>query len=178
MKKSVFPFLTGMALLLAFAFVGQAANVPYFPYDTIEDYYKTPPEQPASQQPASQQPSVPPAVEKPRAGQPLAVGAAPEFLFPGKLGFGVAVGVPYDMMYISKTYYYWQEGVWYRSSSYRGHWTELGESQLPPELHNHTLSKIREIRNREFRDFWKDKEHYQGKRFRPGGEFKGEVKEK
>jgi len=171
MKKSAILSLTALALLSGVAWPGHAANVPYFPYDTIDNYYKTQPEQPAVSEPPAGQPAQPDARESGRAGQPVAVTVAPEFLFPAKLGFGVAVGVPYDMMYLSKTYYCWQGGVWYRANSYRGPWTELGASQLPPELHKNTLAKIRELRNREFKDYWKDKEHYQGKRFRPG-EFK------
>ena len=173
MKKTEILSLTALALLSGPARPSHAANVPYFPYETIENYYKTQPEQPAVSEPPAVQ-LTPPAAQEPRgARQPVAVTAAPDFLFPAKLGFGVAVGVPYDMMYLSKTYYCWQNGVWYRANWYRGPWTEIGASQLPPELHKQTLAKIRELRNKEFKEYWKDQEHYHGKRFRPG-----ELKEK
>ena len=168
MKRLAMLSLNAAALLLAGAWTGQAA--PYFPYDSIRDYYEPPPEQPAP--PPSQQPAQQPVAPPQRPGQPIAVTAPPEFLFPAKLGFGVAVGVPYDMMYISEDYYYWQGGSWYRSSSFHGPWTRLGQSQLPPELRNQPLAKIRQLRDGEFRTYWKNKEHYQGKQFRPGQENK------
>jgi hypothetical protein len=77
------------------------------------------------------------------------------------------------MMYIAKSYYAWQDGAWYRSSSYRGPWSEIVVSQLPPELQKQPLAKIREQRNGEFSKYWGSKGKYQGKRFRPG-----ETKEK
>ena len=178
MKNSELLSLTALALLLANAWTGEAA--PYFPYDTIDKYYGIkPPEQPdsnqpsAGQQPARQQsPERPAVTPAPQEGEPVAVTVPPEFLFPPKLGFGVAVQVPYDMMYISGNYYRWQGGIWYRASSYRGPWTSLRESQLPPELRKQTLARIRELRNAEFSAYWKSKDNYQGRRFRPGGEFK------
>ena len=169
MKKSASLALTALALLYS---AGSGYAAPYFPYDSINEYYKVQPEPPTPVPSPSQQPSGVPVKTPPVPGQPVVITQAPEFLFPEQLGFGVAVGVPYDMMYLSKTYYCWQAGVWYRANSYRGPWTQLGASQLPPELRKQTLAKIRELRNREFNDYWKDKEHYQGKRFRPGREVK------
>ena len=163
MKKSAAISLTTLTLL-AGAWTGHAA--PYFPYDTIEKYYEPQPEQPTA--PAGQQPAERPVNAPPRDGQPVMITQAPEFLFPAKLGYGVAVGVPYDMMYISEVYYLWQAGVWYRSSTYRGPWIALGYSQLPPELRSSKIAQIRLQRNSEFRTFWKDKGHYKGKQFRPG----------
>jgi hypothetical protein len=150
-----------------------AAAAPYFPYDTINDYYKTPPAPEAGQAPAPAPAPAPPAqrpaLRPERPGQPPALGRAPEFLFPPQLGFGVAVGVPYDMVYLSKTFYLWYAGVWQRSASYRGPWTQLSAGQLPPELQKFRLAKIRALRNKEFRVYWKDRERYQGKRFVPNG---------
>jgi hypothetical protein len=163
MKKSAAFSLTALTLL-ASAWSGHAA--PYFPYETIEKYYEPPPEQPTA--PPGQQPGERPVSAPPRTGQPVAITQAPVFLFPAKLGYGVAVGVPYDMMYISEVYYLWQAELWYRSSTYRGPWITVGYSQLPPELRNNKIAQIRQLRNSEFRTFWKDKAHYKGKQFRPG----------
>jgi hypothetical protein len=146
------------------------AAAPYFPYDTINDYYKTQPPPEAGRAPAPASPVQRPAQRPERPGQPPAPERAPEFLFPPQLGFGVAVGVPYDMVYLSKTFYQWYAGVWQRSASYRGPWTQLSVGQLPPELQKFHLAKIRALRNKEFRVYWKDPERYQGKRFVPNGE--------
>ena len=184
MKSSAILCLSVVAMLLSSARPGEAA--PYFPYDSIDKYYGIKPqEQPDSNQPALSQPSQPiqqpqpvppprpPVKPFPREGEALALTAPPDFLFPPKLGFGVAVGVSYDMMYLEKRYYAWQDGAWYRSSSYRGPWNEIVVSQLPPELQKQPLAKIREQRNSEFKKYWGSKAKYQGKRFRPG-----ETKEK
>lgn len=38
-------------------------------------------------------------------GPPIVISQPPDFLYPPELGFGVAVGVPYDMFYLSGGYY-------------------------------------------------------------------------
>jgi hypothetical protein len=170
MKKLAVLLLSALVLLTAAP--SRGANVPYFPYDTIDNYYKTQPEQPTVTPPPVPQPLEPVVKPAARPEQPAEITAPPEFLFPAKLGFGVAVGVPYDLAYVSGKYYYWKGGEWYRSSTYRGPWIAMGISQLPPELRKQTLSRIRQLRNSEFSSYWKDREKYQGKRFRPGEEVK------
>jgi hypothetical protein len=169
MKKSASLALAALALLYT---AGSGYPAPYFPYDSINEYYKVQPEPPAPLPSPSQQPSGVPVKTPPVPGQPVAITQAPEFLFPAQLGFGVAVGVPYDMMYIPEYYYFWQAGAWFRSSSYRGPWTTVGYSQLPAQLRKSSIAKIRELRNSEFSTFWQNKDRYQGKRFRPGREVK------
>ena len=38
-------------------------------------------------------------------GPPIVIAQPPDFLYPPELGFGVAVGVPYDMFSIDGVYY-------------------------------------------------------------------------
>ncbi|GFO69671.1 hypothetical protein GMLC_32500 [Geomonas limicola] len=157
------------------------APAPYFPYQTIDKYYNSPQnEPPAAPAPAAAPPPAPPQTKRPvppprppvDAGKPAPIQAAPEFLFPAKLGFGVAVGVPYDLVYLDKTYYYWSNGIWHRSTSYRGPWIKTGYADLPAELRKKPLSQIRAERNAEFKSYWKDRDNYQGKLFHPGQEGK------
>jgi hypothetical protein len=145
----------------------------YYPYQSYDDYYKThsvnPPPEPSAPQPPSQ--PLPEAKEvKPPPDQPIMLVEPPTFLFPAALGYGVAVGVPYDMFYASKGFYFLKGGTWYRATSYRGPWTELPLLRVPPELRKHTLSKVHQVRNAEFAKYWKSKGRYQGKVFRPGEE--------
>ena len=91
----------------------------------------------------------------------------PGFLFPKKLGFGVAVGVPYDMFYLSDSYYLLEGGTWSRSRSYRGPWETVPRAKLPPLLLKHDLATIRRLRNREFREYFEKGERYRGRHFRP-----------
>ena len=46
-------------------------------------------------------------------GPPIVIAQPPDFLYPPELGFGVAVGVPYDMFYASGVYYVFRGGGWY-----------------------------------------------------------------
>jgi len=102
-------------------------------------------------------------------GPPVVISQPPDFLYPPELGFGVAVGVPYDMFYLSGVYYVYRGGGWYSTSSYGGNWRKMGTRELPPELRRHKVSRIREFRDREYRGYSRDRDHYRGKHFRPEG---------
>lgn len=170
MKYFACTALATLSLLLAYACSGFAANDVYYPYQSYDAYHKkhTSPEPPQNLPPA---PALPETKVKPplRPEQPIKLTQAPEFLFPAVLGFGVAVGVPYDLFYLSDTdtFYLLKSGTWYRATSYRGPWITQGLSRVPPELRKHDLKKIREVRNREFALFWKNKDAYKGRYFRP-----------
>jgi len=103
-------------------------------------------------------------------GPPIVISQPPDFIYPSELGFGVAVGVPYDMFYSSGIYYVYRGGGWYRTSSYGGNWAKVGKRQLPPEFRRYNINKIHAYRDREYRTFSKDRDHYRGKRFNPAGE--------
>jgi len=103
-------------------------------------------------------------------GPAIVISQPPDFIYPAELGFGVAVGVPYDMFYSSGTYFVYRGGGWYRTSAYGGSWMKVGPRQLPPELRRYNINKIHVFRDREYRNFSKDRDHYKGKRFNPAGE--------
>ncbi|GFO61700.1 hypothetical protein GMST_40250 [Geomonas silvestris] len=180
MKKAAALSLAATAQLVV-VLTAAGAPAPYFPYQTIEKYYNAPlNEPPAPAPPAAAPPPAPPEAKRPQPpprplqlpGQPPPIKGAPEFLFPAKLGFGVAVGVPYDLVYLDKTYYYWSNGIWHRSSSYRGPWTRVGYAELPAELRKQPLSMIRAQRNAEFESYFKNRDSYSGRLFSPDQEGK------
>ena len=103
-------------------------------------------------------------------GPPITIAQPPEFLYPAELGFGVAVGVPYDMFYLSGIYYVYRGGGWYRTSSYGGSWTRVRNRELPRELSRYRIGRIHEFRDREYRNYSRDRDHYRGNYFRPGRE--------
>ena len=165
MKKAYCTALTVGIIVLSQARTGRTDDS-YLFYQHYEEYYKRAPEAP------TEPPTAPPQPEKQakpplRPEQPIKLTQAPEFLFPPELGFGVAVGVPYDLFYLGESYYLLKTGAWYRAASYRGPWRFQGLSRVPPELRKHSIAKIREIRNRDFAIFWKDRESYKGRYFRP-----------
>ena len=102
-------------------------------------------------------------------GPPIVVSSPPDFLYPPELGFGVAVGVPYDMFYLSGSYFVYRGGGWYRTPSYGGSWIRVRNQGLPPELRRYNIAKIHEFRDREYRVYAKDRQHYRGRSFNPGG---------
>ena len=103
-------------------------------------------------------------------GPPIVIAQPPDFLYPPELGFGVAVGVPYDMFYLSGAYYIYRGGGWYRTPSYGGNWIRVRHRELPFELRRHRIAQIHEFRDREHRVYVRDRDHYRGRYFRPGME--------
>jgi len=103
-------------------------------------------------------------------GPPIVVAQPPDFLYPPELGFGVAVGVPYDMFYFSNSYFIFRGGGWYRTDYYGGPWIKVRPREIPPEFRRYRMNRIREFRDREYRVYSRDRGHYGGRYFRPGGE--------
>jgi hypothetical protein len=106
--------------------------------------------------------------------QPVVITHAPEFIYAPTLGFYVAVGIPYDVMRVSNSYYLHRGNVWYRAPYYNGPWVATRYKNLPPGLRKHKFERIRSVRDREYRAYQSNRNHYQGKRFRPVKEWKHE----
>ena len=102
-------------------------------------------------------------------GPAIVVSQPPDFIYPAELGFGVAVGVPYDMFYNNGIYYVFRGGGWYQTSAYGGSWIKVRHRDLPPELRRYNINKIHSFRDREYRVYSRDRDHYRGKRFTPAG---------
>jgi hypothetical protein len=102
-------------------------------------------------------------------GPPIVVSQPPDFLYPPELGFGVAVGVPYDMFYLGGTYYVFRGGGWYRTSVIGGPWIQVGPGSLPPVFRRYNMGRIHAFRDREYRSYSRDRGHYRGRSFSPGG---------
>jgi hypothetical protein len=102
-------------------------------------------------------------------GPPVVVSQPPDFLYPPELGFGVAVGMPYDMFYVNGVYFIFRGGGWYRTGVYGGDWVRVGYRELPPGLRRYKMSQIHAYRDREYRSFQRDRAHYGGRHFRPEG---------
>ena len=107
-------------------------------------------------------------------GPAIAIPQPPDFIYPAELGFGVAVGVPYDMFYNNGIYYVFRGGGWYQTSAYGGSWIKVRHRELPPELRRYKIAKIHEFRDREYRVYSRDRVHYRGKRFTPVSEVREE----
>jgi hypothetical protein len=63
----------------------------------------------------------------------------------------VAVGVPYDIFFVSGQYYYFHGDHWFWGPGYGGPWTYVGVERLPPGLRRYKVKQLREFREREYR---------------------------
>ena len=102
---------------------------------------------------------------------------APLFVASPKLGFYVGVDTPYDILFSSNYFYLYYGNSWHRSQSHNGPWAEVPYRDLPPGIRKHRIEQIREYRDREYRVYRKDRDHYRGSSFRPGHEQREGVKE-
>lgn len=106
--------------------------------------------------------------------------AEPLFLSPSQLGFYVGVDTPYDIIFDGGYYYLYYGDGWYRSGHYNGPWARAHRSSLPHGIRRHKLDFIRSHRDREYRVYYQDRDHYRGNHFRgehPGHERREHIRE-
>lgn len=87
------------------------------------------------------------------------------FVYPPRLGFYVAVGVPYDLFCLNNSYYLFREGRWFKASGSQGPWMSLRYRDLPSGLRRHKIDRIRFYRNEEHEVYRQDRDHYRGRHF-------------
>jgi len=93
-----------------------------------------------------------------------------DFIMPQSLGFYVAVGLPYDLFYVGKSYYLYRDGYWHRAHHSRGPWVIVTHRDLPPGLRKHSMERIRYYRDEEHAAYRRDEENYRGRHFRSNKE--------
>jgi len=82
---------------------------------------------------------------------PFMLDTRPSFVILPDMGFSVAVGSPYDIIFFGNYYYAFHGGVWYGSGDYRGPWVVVHESRLPYGVRRHRWEDIRRSRDVEYR---------------------------
>ncbi len=98
----------------------------------------------------------------------IVVAEAPRFIYTPEIGFHVAIGTPYDLVYTGKDYLYNHGGRWYRGRSYNGPWVACKTRNIPSVLRRHSIDEIRHYRDHEYRRYRHDrKDHDNGRFFRP-----------
>lgn len=83
--------------------------------------------------------------------QQVAIEQPPAFIVPPELGFSVAVGIPYDVVYIDSQYYAYRGNHWYCGQRYNGPWKSVGYRYLPTQLRRYPIKQIRYARDMEYR---------------------------
>lgn len=118
-------------------------------------------------------PPLPPPLPEPQ----VELSAPPEFVLPPALGFYVAVGIPYDIVFIDNYYYLFRGNRWFRARYYNGPWHFWERRNLPPGLRKHRFERIRQFREEEYRHFRDQREQYRGRHFKPDKAWKEERKQ-
>jgi hypothetical protein len=105
--------------------------------------------------------------------EPVVIEEPPVFIQPPQLGFYAAVGIPYDMFFISGSYYLYRGNAWYAAPRYNGPWASVRYRSLPPGLRRHSYDKVRYYRDAGYRQYRAHNSPYWDKHhFRPGKELK------
>jgi hypothetical protein len=82
---------------------------------------------------------------------PVVVYSPPTMVLMPEPQMYVAVGVPYDIFFVSGRYYYLHGGHWFWGPGYGGPWTYMAVETLPPGLRKYKLKQLHEFREREYR---------------------------
>ena len=105
--------------------------------------------------------------------EPVYFEEPPEFIAPPQRGLYAAVGVPYDMFYITSRYYLCRDNVWFSGISYNGPWVSAQYRTLPWGLRRLPYERVRYYRDAGFRDYRRDRSAYWANhRFHPRKEWK------
>jgi hypothetical protein len=96
---------------------------------------------------------------------PIVVHERPAMVYLPEPGLYVAVGVPYDIYFVSGRYYYWHGDHWFWASGYNGPWVYVEHNHMPPGLMKYKVVKLHEFREREYRVYKAEGPRYKGKHF-------------
>lgn len=109
----------------------------------------------------------PPVYIAPPPAQVVLPATPPQFVYVPELGYYVAVGIASDMIYDGSAYYYHNNGYWYRTAYYGAPWQPVAARALPAILVRFNFKRVHRFRDREYRLYSRDREHYRGQLHRP-----------
>lgn len=96
---------------------------------------------------------------------PVVVHESPTMVYLAEPGVFVAVGVPYDIYFVSGRYYYFHGDHWFWATGYGGPWVHVVHTSLPPGLRKYKVVKLHEYREREYRVYKTQGPAFKGKHF-------------
>lgn len=96
----------------------------------------------------------------------LVIASPPEFLLIPALGLHVSIDAPYDLFYLDGQYYQFHKNRWYRSNHYQGPWGYVERGRLPKRLLKHEYPEMIDWRDREYREYNKDRGKHRDRYFR------------
>jgi len=131
--------VNGFALLLGLLLVQTAMETPAFAEVNINVNVGTPP--------------------------PVVVHERPTMVYLAEPGMFVAVGVPYDIYFISGRYYYYHGDNWFWASGYGGPWVHVTRNSLPPGLQRYKIVQLHDFREREYKVYKAQGSNFKGQHF-------------
>lgn len=96
----------------------------------------------------------------------VVIASPPEFLLIPSLGLHVSIGAPYDLFYLNGYYYQFNKNRWYRSHNYQGPWGYVDRGSLPKRIFKHEYREMLERRDRDYREYKKDRGKYRDRYYR------------
>jgi hypothetical protein len=97
----------------------------------------------------------------------VVIASPPEFLLIPSLGLHISIGAPYDLFYLDGYYYQFHNNRWYRSNHYQGPWGYVDRRHLPKRFLNHDYREMLDWRDREYREYNKDRDKHRDRYYRP-----------
>jgi len=97
-----------------------------------------------------------------------------DFIYVPELGFSVSIGSPWDILFYDNYYYAYRNGMWYRSSNYRGPWVSHNHSRMPHNILRRNWGDIRKYRDFEYRKH--NDKRWDDRRFDDRNRFDGDRK--
>lgn len=99
-----------------------------------------------------------------------------DFIYVPELGFSVSIGSPWDILFYDNYYYAFRNGMWYRSSNYRGPWVSHNHSRVPHNILRRNWGDIRKYRDFEYRKHHDNRRFDNDRKFDDKGRFDGNRK--
>ena len=96
---------------------------------------------------------------------PVVVHERPTMVYLAEPAAYVAVGIPFDIFFVSGHYYYLHENRWFWGAGYNGPWVVLEQRALPPGLAKYKIERLHEFREREYRVYKVQGPAFKGKHF-------------
>lgn len=96
---------------------------------------------------------------------PVVVEAPPQMVFLPEPSVYVAVGIPFDVFFVSGRYYYFHGGNWFWAKGYGGSWTHVAYKSLPPGLRKYKVGQLHKFREREYKMYKVQGPKFKGKHF-------------
>jgi hypothetical protein len=96
---------------------------------------------------------------------PVVVKARPTMVYLAEPAAYVAVGIPYDIYFVSGHYYYLHGNDWFWAQGYNGPWVYVSYNTLPPGLRKYRVERLHEFRERESKAYASQGPAFKGKSF-------------